>query len=160
MRATRSRQKSGVKYFEAEPSMDLDDFRNQLQRKARVDAQQQAEDAATEDAAARAADTRAVPPSAGIDGAQPMDTDAPPAPGSATAASMAASRAADLARKAAAEQEARLEEQRARAEAVLQVGSLSHPPSSPLSTHGYLYRSRTLPGDTTTCLDRGESASK
>ena len=126
MRATRSRQKSGVKYFEAKPSMDLDDFRNQLQRKARVDAQQQAEDAA-----ARAADIRAIPPTAGTDGAQPMDTDAPPAPRSATAAVMAASRVADLARKSAAEQEARLEEQRARAEAALQVVSLSGPPSSP-----------------------------
>ena len=132
MRATRSRQKSGVKYFEAKPSMDLDDFRNQLQRKARVDSQQQAEDAAenAEEAAAHAAETPAFPPSVDTNGAQPMDTDALPGPAPGAADRLAASQAAikaredalDRAREEAKEKDAREAEERMLAEAALEVG--------------------------------------
>lgn len=105
MRATRSRQKSGVKYFEAKPAMDLDDFRNQLERKARVEAQQEAEDRAEEAAeAARTAGTSAEAPMPDANGgAIPMDTDESGSSAAAAADTAAAVAAEKANREAAAE---------------------------------------------------------
>ena len=68
MRETRARKQSGVKWYEAKPAMDVDDFRRLLARKGQAEAENEAVQRAEE---AEAAAEQAAQPDATM---QPADT--------------------------------------------------------------------------------------
>ena len=105
MRETRARKREGVKWYEAKPAMDVDDFRRLLARKAQADAEnetlQRAEEAeAAAELAAQAEHTaRPAAEHEHANGAVPMETGSDDAAAEDAAAAAAAALAASAAQK-------------------------------------------------------------
>jgi hypothetical protein len=138
MRETRARKREGVKWYEAKPAMDVDDFRRLLARKAQADAEnealQRAEEAeaaadlaAQAEHAARPATEREL-----ANGAAPMDTG-----DDDTAAEDAAGRAKAAALAASAAHKRQEADALESAERALRVRRVSLRSSSPSSCHSH-----------------------
>ena len=111
MRETRARKREGVKWYEAKPAMDVDDFRRLLARKAQADVENEAlqraeeAEAAAEEAAQAEHAARPAIEHELANGAAPMDTGEDDAAAEDSAVAAGRSSAAALAASAALKQQ-------------------------------------------------------